>query len=111
MKLVKRPDNSMIVNYADGTRITTFFVRDLLNESEMSLTSDPQTEKITKYLKVECTGFATTIFNCETSQCTLLFGNDTYVICDPTKMIYNVCYHNGDNLDIDFRGVSTYTPR
>lgn len=67
--------------------------------------------KVTKYVKIECYGFATTIFNTETSESTLIFGNGTYVSCNPEKCSYLVSHHKGDKIDIDSKGVITYSSR
>lgn len=104
VRLIYRPDGSSVVEYPDGTRITIFYV-----PSETSL--DGESVSTNKYVKVECPSFATTIFNCKTTECTLAFGNGNLVSCDPRKMAYNVTANTNDVLDIDGDGLVTLIPR
>jgi hypothetical protein len=98
LKTVYRPDGSYVVEFADGTRITTFRAQQNNNDS-------------TKYIKVECKGFASVIFNTSTSDCTLAFGTNTLVSCNPSRMLYNLTYHSGELLDINKNGIITFTPQ
>ena len=106
--MVYRTDGSSLVEYEDGTRITMFFVySDSTNNVETGETS----KKREKYVKIECPGFATTIFNSKTTECTLAFGTGTLVACDPKKMSYNLIYHTGEILDISKNGLVSILPK
>jgi hypothetical protein len=106
VRLVYRPDGSSVVEYPDGTRITIFYIA---NEEQQN--KDDEASSINKYVKVECPGFATTIFNCKTTECTLAFGNGNLASCDPKLMAYNVTANTNDVLDIDRDGIITLIPR
>lgn len=89
LRIVNRPDNSSLVDFTDGTRITTFYI-------------EQEGQSKQKYVKIECPGYATTIFNTKTSECTLAIGNSgTIVCCDPAKVNYTVMHGNGEILDIN----------
>lgn len=112
VRFVQRPDGTHIVDYADGTRISTFYVKDVetLNDHE---TGEPYetSAKIAKFTKVECLGFASTLFNLDTYECTLIFGNGTTVACNPSERTYNIGYQSGDLIDINQKGVVTFVPK
>jgi hypothetical protein len=112
VKIVNRPDGSSVVDFADGTRITSFYVQKVLkvNDNETGESQDEQKFKITKYFKIESHGFATTVFNNDSSECTLIFGNGTFVSCNPERLSYVVSHHKGDKLEIDSKGVAAYSP-
>ncbi|CAF0878303.1 unnamed protein product [Brachionus calyciflorus] len=91
LRMVLRPDGSSLVDFSDGTRITTFFVQ-----------QSQENTKRDKFVKVECPGYATTIFNVKTSECTLVFGNNgSIVCCDPFRVNYSVMHGNGEIVDIN----------
>lgn len=111
LKIVYRTDGSSLVEFEDGTRITTFYAQNDLNTSTDHDTTEYSEQKKEKYIKIECQGFASTIFNSKTTECTLAFGTGTLVACDPKKMIYNVIYNTGELLDVNQEGVVSYLPR
>lgn len=110
LKIIYRTDGSTLVEFEDGTRITTFYDQ---NEPTTDQGSDYNSTDMRKekYLKIECPGFASTIFNSKTSECTLAFGTGTLVACDPKKMLYNVIYSSGDLLDINQDGLISFMSR
>ena len=111
VKIINRPDGSSLAHFADGTRITTFFMQKTfkVNDHETGESSGEKTCKVSKFYKVESHGFATTIFNNETSECTLLFGNGTFVSCNPSKSSYVVSHHKGDKIEVNSNGVVSYS--
>lgn len=102
LRVIYRPDGSHLCEFEDGTRITSFYV-DIEEQN-----NNKQREK---YVKVECPGFASTIFNTTSTECTLLFGNGTLVTCHPLLRTYNLIYHSGEILEIDKNGNVSYVPR
>ena len=113
VKIINRPDGSSIVNFADGTRITSFYVQNVskVNDRETGETFDEKKLKVTKYFKIECYGYATTVFNNERHECKLLFGNGTVVSCNSELPSYSIFHHRGDKIEIDSKGVATYLPK
>ncbi len=113
LKIIYRTDGSTLVEFEDGTRITTFYAQSEPS-ADMSMdtnaTSGVEARK-EKYIKVECRGFASTIFNSKTSECTLAFGTGTLVACDPKKMLYNVIYSSGELIDINQDGYVSFMAR
>ena len=109
LKMVYRTDGSSLVEYEDGTRITMFYVYSDAHTNDYE--TGEVTKKKEKYVKIECPGFATTIFNSKSTECTLAFGTGTLVACDPKKMTYNLIYHNGEILDIDKNGLISLLPK
>ena len=109
LKMVYRTDGSSLVEYEDGTRITMFYVYSdtNLNDNETGEVN----KKREKYVKIECPGFATTIFNSKSTECTIAFGTGTLVACDPNRMTYNLIYHTGEVLDISKNGVISVMPK
>lgn len=111
LKMVFRPDGSTLVEYEDGTRITAFYVSlDATNDKETGEFRQ-RSDKKEKYVKIECPGFATTIFNSNSTECTLAFGNGTLVACDPKKMTYNLVNSTGEILDIGLDGLVSFYPK
>lgn len=110
LKIVYRTDGSSLVEFEDGTRITTFYAQNeaISERDSADLISEHKKEK---YIKIECQGFASTIFNSKTTECTLAFGTGTLVACDPKKMIYNVICNTGELLDINQDGVVSFLSR
>ncbi len=113
LKIVYRTDGSSLVEFEDGTRITSFYAvgeSELASATTTTATTMPESsseflgvapERREKYVKVECAGFASTIFNARTSECTLALANGTLVACEPHRMVYNLIYNTGEILDID----------
>jgi len=113
LKIIYRTDGSTLVEFEDGTRITTFYAQGDLG-ADMSMDTNATTgveARREKYIKVECRGYASTIFNSKTSECTLAFGTGTLVACDPKKMLYNVIYSSGELIDINQDGYVSYMAR
>lgn len=110
LKIVYRTDGSSLVEFEDGTRITTFYAQNDLNLSANERDEFAEQKK-EKYIKIECQGFASTIFNSKTTECTLAFGTGTLVACDPKKMIYNVIFNTGELLDINQEGLVSFLSR
>jgi len=68
------------VEHADGTRITTFHkqVVSELQAPDNETGEQAEYSEMTKtYVKVECTGFATVIFDNHSGSCVTVFGNGT----------------------------------
>lgn len=75
-----RPDGTRIVEHADGTRITTFYKQ----VQQEVLAPDNETGEQAEYsdiskmfVKVECPGFTTVIFDTELGSCETVWGNGT----------------------------------
>lgn len=75
-----RPDRTRIVEHADGTRITTFYKQ----VQQEVLAPDNETGEQAEYsdiskmfVKVECPGFTTVIFDTELGSCETVWGNGT----------------------------------
>ena len=111
LKIIYRTDGSTLVEFEDGTRITTFYAQQEGNERESYDYNSSSDARKEKYIKIECPGFASTIFNSKTSECTLAFGSGTLVACDPKKMLYNVIYSSGEIVDINQDGYVSFLPR
>ena len=109
LKMVFRNDGSSLVEFEDGTRITMFYVSTdaTINDFE----TGELTKKKEKYVKIECPGFATTIFNSKSTECTLALGTGTLIACDPKKMTYNIINHSGEILDFNKDGQVSYLPK
>ena len=110
LKIVYRTDGSSLVEFEDGTRITTFYAQNDINLSANERDEFAEQKK-EKYIKIECQGFASTIFNSKTTECTLAFGTGTLVACDPKKIIYNVIFNTGELLDINQEGLVSFLSR
>lgn len=68
------------MEHADGTRITTFYkqVQQELQAPDNETGEQAEYSEISKvFVKVECTGFATVIFNTDLGSCDTVFGNGT----------------------------------
>ena len=77
---VERPDGTRIVEHADGTRITTFYKQDKqeLRAPDNETGEEAEYFDVTKmFVKVECTGFATLIFDSDLGSCDTIWGNGT----------------------------------
>ena len=111
LKIIYRTDGSTLVEFEDGTRITTFYAQNDPATDQSTDYASTSDSKKDKYIKVECPGFASTIFNSKTSECTLAFGTGTLVACDPKKMLYNVIYGSGELIDINQDGYVSFMPR
>ncbi|KAG2457070.1 SPG17 protein, partial [Polypterus senegalus] len=77
-------DGHVIVEHADGTRITTFYQDITVSRDESQNGSGFLTasDKI-KFVQIESLGYATVIFNCEDSSCSTIFGDETTIITKP----------------------------
>jgi hypothetical protein len=112
LKIIYRSDNSMLVEYEDGTRITSFYSSLEMNlDPNSNSAADTNNHRKEKYVKIECPGFATTIFNTKSSDCTLVFSNGTLAQCDPKKMGYSIINASGESIDIDKDGLVSLLPR
>lgn len=105
LKLVYRPDGTMISEFGDGTRITSFYM-----DSSSEFTSKSDGMEVEKYVKIECPGFATTIFNTRTSECSVAFGDGTLVSCEPNRNNYKLIHRTGELLEISGECIS-FLPR
>ena len=79
---VERPDGTQIVEHADGTRITTFYqqIQREFQPADEETGEEAQFSLImTKFVKVECAGFATVVFDSDLGSCESVFGNGTVV--------------------------------
>ena len=79
---VDRPDGTRIVEHADGTRITTLYkqVEQEIQPADNETGEPAQVSSVlTKFVKVECAGFATLLFDSEAGSCDSEFGNGTLV--------------------------------
>lgn len=77
---VERPDGTRIVEHADGTRITTFYKQDKqeLRAPDNETGEEAEYCSVTKmFVKVECLGFATLIFDSDRGSCETIWGNGT----------------------------------
>lgn len=98
LKMVYRPDGSTIAEFGDGTRITSFYVDS--NGEPINNANNFSSQFKEKYIKIECPGFATSIFNSRTSECSLAFGDGTLVSCEPTRIAYTVIHKTGELIEI-----------
>lgn len=98
LKLVYRPDGSTVSEFSDGTRITTFYI-------EPTPLNGESVER-EKYVKIECPGFATSIFNAQTSECSVAFGDGTLVSCEPKRVAYTLIHKSGELVEISAGSVS-----
>ncbi|CAF0871920.1 unnamed protein product, partial [Didymodactylos carnosus] len=116
--IVYRVDNTRLVIFPDGTRITTYHAIEQRNNNYHGdhETGEKNYEKI-PHVKVEAPGYATVAFNCQTSDCRTIFSdgslieiyaNGTYSVfeCEGEKFDIN---ENGDVL-FDFQQ-STFSKR
>lgn len=63
-----------------------------------------------KFVKVECLGYATIEFNCDTSENLTVFGNGTTVNVFPDGY-YMIHHSDGGRFEVDPEGSSIYYPR
>ncbi|XP_061176448.1 sperm-associated antigen 17-like isoform X2 [Saccostrea echinata] len=109
---VSYPDGTTIVEHADGTRITTYYRENTMNQEEgqdieMEKEFDTQT---VKFVKVECPAYATVEFNCATSENLTIFGNGSTINVFPDG--YYMLHHwDGGRCEVDTEGTVTYYPR
>jgi hypothetical protein len=127
LKMIIRPNGSTLIEFEDGTRLTRFYddsdsaaaaaVKKSLNSSEFKTTSsdfktsrsqDTANDPRAMFTKVECPGFATTVFNSKSAECNLLLGNGTVVSCDPTRCAYNVQCPSGEQIDVAHDGFISF---
>ncbi|XP_039599657.1 sperm-associated antigen 17 [Polypterus senegalus] len=101
-------DGHVIVEHADGTRITTFYQDITVSRDESQNGSGFLTasDKI-KFVQIESLGYATVIFNCEDSSCSTIFGDETTIITKP-QGIYQVFPSSKGCLNIDQDGCVVY---
>ncbi|XP_078001373.1 sperm-associated antigen 17-like isoform X2 [Glandiceps talaboti] len=108
---VTRPDGTRIVDHNEGTRITTFYI----DEDETCPDDDetgeqrPARTKRVQYVKIECVGYATVIFNRETTVARTVFGNGTYIDTKPDGT-YKVLHLDGGEMNIEKDGTVVYLP-
>ena len=121
LKMIFRPDGSNLIEFDDGTRITRFYDDPakraaLFSSSDFKIivssefkSSGASTDDFkTLFTKVECPGFATTIFNSKSAECNLLFGNGTFVTCDPIKSTYSLNCSSGEELNVTQSGLISF---
>ena len=129
VRIIYRKDRSHLVEYDDDTRITTLAASHSHSQQRSSHphshnnksrigkvyqeTSHHQHQRkeIISHIKVECPGYATTVFDTASKVCTLVFGNGLIVECDPDRMTYSMSNTSGDSLDIAKDGVVTYVSK
>ena len=92
--LLHRPNGSLVVEHADGTRFTTKF---------------NQSNEVPTEIIVECPGFARVIHNPVSHQCKLEFADSTEVICS-TDGSYALSKPKAYKLDITYDGKAHYKP-
>ena len=63
-----------------------------------------------KHVKVECSGYATIIFNCEDSVATTIFGNGSEIVAIPDGS-YAILHCEGSRLAVGVDGTAHYTPK
>ena len=106
MVTVEHPDGMSVVEHADGTCITTFYHQ----TERQTQTPDNETGEEaqyhtvnTKFIKVECPGFATLMFNSDEGSCGTLFGNGVFMetLPDGDTKVDRV---DGSRLHIDVEG-------
>ncbi|XP_067270329.1 sperm-associated antigen 17 isoform X2 [Pseudorasbora parva] len=97
---VLKKDGTVIVDHADGTRITTFYQQ---RELQQHLLSEE------KLVRVEKAEFATVIMNCDRRTCDVLFGDGTSISATANGS-YKIYPCDGGILLIDKDGGVVYTP-
>jgi hypothetical protein len=117
LKMVFRPNGSKVIEFEDGTRITRFYQEpikssstELKNSRNDSNQNEPDSFK-TMFTKVECAGFATTVFNSKSAECNVILGNGTVVTCDPTKNTYSVACASGEAINASQDGYISFCPK
>ncbi|CAH1225250.1 SPAG17 [Branchiostoma lanceolatum] len=110
---VHRPDDSVVVEHCDGTRITTFY-KDVIravpvDENETGESPRMESARV-KHVKVECVGYATLLFNSLDGSCMTVFGNGTSLMTN-LNGTYQLYHGDGGRLDMDADGTTVYAPR
>jgi len=113
--MVSRPDNTLIVDHNDGTRITTFYKEQQLPPPPTAADQEQQapegqehpSSRQVRFVKVECEGFATLVFNTEDSSCTSFFGSQTNLFAHPTGLYVSSCA-DGSAIVISQKGQVVY---
>ncbi|XP_048067291.1 sperm-associated antigen 17 isoform X1 [Megalobrama amblycephala] len=95
---VLKKDGTVIVDHADGTRITTFYQQ---GELQQHLLSEE------KLVRVEKADFATVIMNCERRTCDVFFGDGTSISATAHGS-YKIYPSDGGVLHIDKDGGAVY---
>ena len=100
------PDETRIVEHADGTRITRFYkqVVSELQAPDHETGEQAEYSEMTKtYVKVECAGFATVIFDNDLGSCETVFGNGTrlYTQANGVSVMHRP---DGSQLKIEAKG-------
>ncbi|CAH1799483.1 unnamed protein product [Owenia fusiformis] len=112
--VVKYPDGTMIAEHSDKTRITSYFktVRTPIDCASYHETGEyPAFEdREVPFVMIECPGYATVTYNCETSECITSFGNGTRVHTYKDGG-YDIDHCDGGMLLVDSDGCSMYRPR
>ncbi|CAL1544731.1 unnamed protein product [Lymnaea stagnalis] len=103
------PDGMTIVEHADGTRITIYY-----RETPIILDDDGSKAELAlatyKFIKVECPGFATVEFNCETSENLTVFASGSSLNVFPDG--YYILHHaKGGRIEVDVDASMVYFPR
>lgn len=121
LKMIYRPDGSTLAEFADGTRITMFYVYGEINsttgndqQANLQASSSSNTSdkfKPEKYVKIECPSFATTIFNARTSECSLAFANGSLLSCDPKRVYYTLIHSTGELIEVHPNGSISFLPK
>ncbi|XP_016389993.1 sperm-associated antigen 17 [Sinocyclocheilus rhinocerous] len=97
---VLKKDGTVIVDHADGTRITTFYQQ---GELQQHLSSE-------KLVRVEKAEFATVIMDYEGRACDVIFGDGTFISATAHGS-YKIYPHGGGVLLIDKDGGVVYTSK
>ncbi|KTG41223.1 hypothetical protein cypCar_00001808 [Cyprinus carpio] len=96
---VLKKDGAMIVDHADGTRISTFYQQ---GEQQQHLSSGE------KLVRVEKAEFATVIMDYEGRMCDVIYGDGTSISATAHGS-YKIYPHGGGVLHIDKDGGAVYT--
>ncbi|XP_068698646.1 sperm-associated antigen 17-like [Montipora foliosa] len=110
---VERQDGTRIVEHADGTRITTFWKQDRqeLRAPDNETGEEAEFCEVMKmFVKVECPGFATLIFDCDWGSCETIWGSGSslYTQADGVSLMHRP---DGSRLHVGATGVVTYYGR
>jgi hypothetical protein len=119
LKMIFRSNGSKLIEFEDGTRITRFYDEpkksshsEFKNSQNNSNNSNSDADNFkTMFTKIECPGFATTVFNSKSAECNLILGSGTVVKCDPTKCVYNVACASGESIDASQDGYISFCPK
>ncbi|XP_077080311.1 sperm-associated antigen 17 [Siphateles boraxobius] len=102
MLSVLKKDGTMIVDHADGTRITTFYQQGELQQQQQQLLPGET------LVRVEKADFATVIMNCERRTCDVFFGDGSSISATANGS-YKISPRDGGVLHIDKDGGAVYT--